>query len=551
MKLTPPAYFILHVAALVFLSLLGWENSRPRPESVPLENNELKARDGTGPSETSEFDKPHFAFLWARHFLVPGQTMVAQGLVRGMNRSGPLQLSLSGPDGTVTNVELRAAPGGEASFSIEHPTSAAATGLFTWEVRLRSVGTPVLLGAEVREPHLPRVLILQDHPAVEGGRLERWLAASGASVSTRTRISAEHYRVSAANGSPDQLPQLDLPSLSHFDILVAHESALARLTPAERQALRMAIREQGRGLLVIGPIDPEGSNSGLDLLRVRPSPAIDPAEQSRPARIQLSHAPYAPASSSRALAMNADSEPFLSVLAGEMEMPPTAQVLARDVQGRAVACVVQVGQGRVARSLVLDSWRWRQHGMPQTYANFWSTLFSAIARPLPLPDGTWSMESPSLPVVVDEPVGLFCHVPVDASLPRAEVRGLADEEARTTGIVLNLTRDPITPSRARTVYWPVHPGWHEVRLTPDSPGLSFHVQARDALPGVIAERQREMAARNPKASDTDEAQSTVSPETAHASHFTTAVWFLLFLLSAMGIWLSEVCRNGLVTRTPP
>ena len=105
-------------------------------------------------------------------------------------------------------------------------------------------------------------------------------------------------------------------------------------------------------------------------------------------------------------------------------MPSLGRWLVRDSRARTLAAALPFGRGRVARSLVADTWRWLQGGHPDDFARYWSTVLSAVARPATTARGQWNLEDDSGAIFAGEPVRISWRSEADAALPGAEVRTL-------------------------------------------------------------------------------------------------------------------------------
>jgi len=545
----------LQALAVVSLAVLGWDAFQALSDfraSVPV-NVSAGARPPL--REIVPAKGPQFTHLTADRILTPGQRLTVRGRVRDLTPASTTTLSLEGPDGTMASVELRDDGTHEAAFTLQHPTPAIAPGAFSWKLRLHPSEDPILLGVHVDDPDRPRVLLLQDHPSVEGARLQRWLAEAGSPWTARTRVSAGRYRVASLPDAAVAMERLTAPALASFDVVVAHAAALDRLPPEEHAVLDLAIRRDGLGLLVLGsqepsldePNDgPQSSTPSADPVARGPSPAGTP-----PRRSPL----VAPWIRPTGPSTNADMdtretwvglfnglrlESPASVLRAELVVPPAGQVLAQDPQGRPLVAGTSRGRGRWACSMVLDSWRWRQHGQGDDYARFWSTLLSALSRPMTATAGTWSMGNASHPVFVDQPIPLIWSGAPDTAPPAAEVQARGAAEA--PAIPLSLNRPPSEPSRGRALFWPVHPGWHAVRALPAGPTFNFYVQPPQALPGVRAQKESDDARRNSNTAATPwTADPSPSPSPTPAAWFrpmTRLTAFLLFAFSAACLWSS-------------
>ena len=546
--MSPLRHRLLLALAAVSLGMLGWDAFAPRPGIPPSTPVKAPASDPTSPGSAVPARSPQFTHLTADRVLMPGQRLTVHGRVTSLTQTNPATISLEGPDGRVASAELQDAGNHEAAFTLQHPTPAIAPGSFSWILRLNATDDPIVLGVHVSDANRPRVLLLLDHPSVEGSRLQRWLTEAGSPVTCRTRVSADRHRIASFPVNPVQLERLDAPSLASFDGVVAHANALDRLSPDEQQSLEKAIREEGLGLLILSP--QEASDDGASERTTPTTPSVNDAR--RPSTVQpvSSRSPLVspwlrqpqPAPDASVASRETRIHLFndirldspVSVLASDLVVPPAGQVLAQDPQGRPLVAGRSLGRGRWACSLVLDSWRWRQQGQDDEYARFWSTLLSALARPATASTGAWSLRTGSLPVFVDQPLSLVWSGAPESPPPSAEVRarGAKDEPA----VALNLNPDPAEPSQARVAFWPMHPGWHTVRALPSGPTFDFYVQPSHALPGVRAQRQRDATQRTLGLTANNPAvQPTIEPASGHRP-WTRWMSFLAFIFSVACLW---------------
>ena len=541
---------LLQVLAAVSLGVLGWDAFQPRPDA-PTSAAVNAPVDAPQPlHEAAPARSPQFTHLTADRILLPGQHLTVRGRVRDLTPDSPATISIEGPDGTMASAELRDDGTHEAHFTLQHPTPAIAPGSLSWKLRLNPSDDPVVLGVHISDFDRPRVLLLQDHPSVEGARLQRWLTEAGSPVTTRTRVSAGRYRVASSPSASVELERLDAPAFESFDVVIAHASALDRLSPEEHESLDHALRQDGIGLLVLGPHEAShdaatdepppstprsvGAASGRSPLvspwirQPNPSnPSTDASVSRRETRIHLFNG------------LRLDSP--VTVPAEELVVPSAGQALAQDPQGRPIVAVGSLGRGRWACSMVLDSWRWRQHGHEDDYAHFWSTLLSTLARPLTASAGVWSVGDASLPVFVDQPLSLVWSGALDTPPPTAEVRArrAPDEPA----IPLSLSRHPVEPSQGRAVFWPVHPGWHTIRALPAGPTFDFYVQPSHALPGVRARQQRDVAQRTSGETAPPRALDPAPNSTSGFRGWIRRMGFLAFVFSAACLWIQRGGRS--------
>ncbi len=472
---------------------------------------------------TSATQSPALVTVVAPRRLTVGQRMRVEGRVRGAMPGETVTLSLEGPDGSKRSSDARFDPDGDARFSVVSETAAAAPGAFEWKLRVGTTGDPLVIGAVVTTPELPRVLMLQPFPSVEGARLQRWLTEAGAAVITRTRVSADHVRFTTANGAPAEFTQLNSSTFAAIDLVIARDPALIELDANERTALEAAVRELGIGVLVIG--DPAGVSAGQVLapwqLRM-----LEPTDEQevRMTRLRLRD--------------GVEITELAPVIPAELDAPPGTRWLARDPQERTMVTAVQRGRGWVARSLVTDTWRWLQQGQNESYATFWSHVLSSLARRAP-GTGHWTLEHGGEQIFADDPVQLTLISPSTTELNAAEVRIVSDPSSPS--VRLNLARDRTDGGRSIARYWPSRTGWHEVRALPDGPTLSVHVQPKNVLPKLEAERRRQATARlvEGAAPVIAEPENTRVENVAAKSGVAAYLWFAVFTASASLVWWAQ------------
>lgn len=540
---------LLQALAVACLGVLGWDALRPRtddpasfPVNAPPSLPPSPQNAGTGAT-------PRFTHLATDRILVRGQRLVVHGRVQGLNPAQPATLSLEGPDGSMATAELQEDGSGGSTFSLQHPCTAPAPGSFSWTLRLDPFGDTAVLGVHVAEADPPRVLLLQDHPTVEGARLHRWLRDARSPVTLRTRVSADRYRVASSHAAAGIQERLDARTLASFDIVVAHAAAIDRLSPEEHQILDHAVKREGIGLLILDSSQPSdfgpGENSPSPAQATSPADATPQPNRERPGKSPLvspwlrksAPATYATEGSRETrieLANGFRLESPVAVLTEELRIPPDGLVLARDPQGRPLVAQASLGRGRWAYSIVLDTWRWRQHGHPDDHARFWSALLSAVARPAPAASASWSLAEASQPFFVDHRITLNWSGAPDTRPPPAEIR--AHGPPAHPAIPLNLDPLPSEPSQGRATYWPEVPGWHQVRALPTGPTLDFYVQPSQALPGIRAQRGSDTARQPPGPANMPnpvERPSTAAPEPGRWIRLTS---FLAFVSSAACLW---------------
>lgn len=472
-----------------------------------------------------ELPAPAFVAISAPAHVRVGQRVTVQGAVAGMAPGG-VRLTLQSPDGTLESVELKpAATALSRPFSIVS-SPARTVGEFEWQLRLEPGGEIVPLGVSVQPPRTPRVLLLQASPNPELSRLQRWLIAAHCPVTTRTRVSSDRFRFSATPESLAEFSALEASVLKPFDLVVTTEAALAELRPDEQQALSLAVRDEGLGLLVLGGVDPRAVKSPLVAFRLEEF--TEPAGDERRLMRML----------------GTDGNEFaewITLAAPNLNSPPLARRLVQDSQGRTLVAAARTGRGWLARSTLIDTWRWEQAGHKEAFSAYWAGLLSAVARPEQATEGHWSLQTPDQLRLVHEAVNLTWHGPAGKVPTAVQIRS----SERRQELTVPVTKDPSGTGFASTRYWPASPGWHYVQSELEGAVLAFHVQVADALPALRTERRRTTtAALAAAAPEVGEAAKPDSNENLHVSGSTSYpnigyVALACFLACMTVIWYRE------------
>ncbi len=449
-----------------------------------------------------------------------GQRLTVQGAITGLGPEGA-RLTLESPDGSLESIHVAGAEEGSAPFSITSlPTRTA--GEFEWQLRLEPGGERLPLGVSVKAPPPPRVLVIQASPHPELARLLRWLTAANSPVTSRTRVSAERFRFMAAHGSVSDFALLDDAVLKSFDLVVTTESAVAELKADEQRAVVNAVRNTGLGLLVVGGPDSKAVDSPL---LPWPLPATADAEEDRRLlRLQL--------------ADGTEIAEWTTLAAPELKVLPLTRKLVQDSSGRLLAAAIRDGHGWLARSVVLDAWRWEQAGHAEAFSLYWAGVVNAVARSLAADAGRWSLNAPNDPRFVHESIDLIWNGAANDIPLKAQA---IFDEARER-ITLPVTTAALAPGMGRARYWPTSPGWHYVHSPGrEGPALAFFVQGPDTLAGLrVARRHAATAALIDGAKQTA-AKVGAGAEGPRAGWYSQIAYvaFAVFLTSMSVIWFHE------------
>ncbi len=444
-----------------------------------------------------------------------GQAMPVQGHL-SVDEAPPVRwpytLYLEGPGGPVDSIAVSAP--GTTAFSLEAVPRQA--GRYHHRLVLTDAPGDTLavapFGVSIRDPSLPRVLVLQGAPRFETRHLKDWLAAEGGRLAIRSAVSRDRFRTEFINQPERDLSRLTPAVLRAFDVILLDGSTLAALAASERRALQVAVEEEGLGLLFGSDyFDNQANTRFFQRFTGR---LLDEAEGRR---VQLRWA-------GRSMASSIPVGPYVISPAWGVEP------LMQDEAGRTVAAMRQQGMGRMGVSLASETYRWVLEGSAAQHAAYWSYLLAALARPSEA--DRWAVGVPG-PVFRDAPVPLRLHT------RNAVPRGLVFTTEAVPDTV-SLAQDPIEPMRWQGTYWPRDTGWHRV-VTASSEASSeasywFYVHAPSSWqPLQAAQKTRAMQ----QAATASSTASQASERTAPSRRVPLPLWwfFLPFLVSCAGLWL--------------
>jgi hypothetical protein len=387
---------------------------------------------------------------WQRQ-LVPGAELLVQGSVSAL--AAPAALSLLDPGGAAAD-SAGLQPGAEASFELR--AAVRGEGRFEYRLELRDAAGALLtseaLGVAAVAPEGPRILWIEGAPSFESKHIKDW-AARGGALTVRSRVSRDRRRTELLNLREQDLDVLDAALLEGFDLLVTDGRALEQLGEREREAVREAV-EGGLGLLVRA--------DELALAGGEPFPGSGfflpfetlPMGQLDESRVRPVFGGLKPGTAAE-----------LPIVPLEIRPGWASSALATDAQGRLLAAVRPSGRGRVALTLLAETWRWVLEGNGRLHAAWWAHVVAETARRAA--SGGWSLRPG--PVLLDAPVELGLETP--RALPDAVV-----DEPSGRLVRLALAQQAGDPQRWVGSFWPREAGWHRVAAAGGGPQLWFLAQ---------------------------------------------------------------------------
>ena len=444
--------------------------------------------------------------------VAPGARFEVGGQLSGVPGA---TVELIDPAGRVTDTQ-KAADDGRFVLS----GTARSAGLATFVVRVRDAGRRVVEHADVpvraEAQAAPRLLIMAGAPGPEVKYLRRWATDAGFSVTVQA---------SAGGGVAlgDAPVAINGATLRRFDVAVIDDRSWAGLgggrgevIAAVRGGLGLVLRSGGPGDGAMAQWRSLGFTvGGGEALTPIALPASTDADLARTRR--GIPAPDAVAD----LDIDEEFLPEISRLAAAPGGEGTVPLLS-DAGGATLSAWRAIGQGRVAVFTGIDSFGLTLTGRNDLYGDWWSTILSAVSRPV-----AGVAPAFSGPAWVGDRVAL-CGLSADARVERpdgspATVR-VASGAAGCAG------------------FWPAKPGWHLLRTSVPEVGEQvwpFFVQPADRLVGVRAARDRDATLMLRNASPAP-ADATIQGPEIPGSPWP---WFIAWLAVSTALWWLE--RSGL------
>jgi hypothetical protein len=320
------------------------------------------------------------------------------------------------------------------------------------------------LAVEVAAPEALQVLVLEGAPTFETRYLKTWLARGGTGLTIRSTVSRDRARFEFVNRKTTDLSilsALSVPILGSLDVVVTDARSLAALSSAERALLLGAIRNQGLGLLLVPDPAQDGAGFLAEARGLGFRTEGTAEEEERTVRLSWP-------------GRSVPSQVPVPSLPGELGPRFAVSDVVRDPVGRVLAQVALYGAGRIGVTLVSEPSRWVLSGDHRAFAEYWSALLGAVARP-PQSRGRLEVES-GIPPRVDQPLRVRWSGTALGWLRVVDPAGAVDS--------IPLTRDPRDSTQALGVLWPRRNGWH--RLGSADAARWIHVEPGSSWGGTEA-----------------------------------------------------------------
>ncbi|KPM32668.1 Hypothetical protein I595_1094 [Croceitalea dokdonensis DOKDO 023] len=281
--------------------------------------------------------------------LVAGDTLSLSGYYQNTGRNSTLVLT----DGTGTALDsIVVHQAKKTGFQLKTVTKTA--GNFVYRL-LEKNGTGEVLRQEpipfrVHEPEKMRVVILNEFPSFETKYLKNFLAEEGHEVMVRSQITNKKYKFEYLNTSQMPLYRLTEEVLANVDILLVDTETFLGFSRSTKGILDHAVK------------------NGLGLF-LQPSERLLTASSNHLSQM-LSK-------------VNGPKSATMGLLGSKVEKYPFTigrPTQATEMQIGTYGVVFQQGQGRMATTILRNTFQLKLKGESDTYRQIWTSLLESVAK---------------------------------------------------------------------------------------------------------------------------------------------------------------------------
>ena len=480
-----------------------YQDSRPLKsyyELRELEGNiEFIAGEGLPRHALALLEKKNFTFLPGKQptgivDLTSPKQMIRnrQSRISGTfrNASGEHSIFLLGPGGKEDSVTIT--NNGTTPFTLSFTPRQAGKLLYTLSVK-DSQGNS-------QEGNLPiivnnfsplRVPVVLSYPTFESTFLKNFIISRGNKLVLRSQLSRNNYGYEYVNHEPLKFSTLTKNTLDEFDLLIADQATLQKLSNLESSILKQSIRH-GLGLLAIYDGAPkEKAENNFFPFRTISVKADTTTVSEGPKKYTLPALPF----------RVVNETPLQTVLRNESGI----------LSGYTLS-----GKGKIGFQLTQQTYRLMLAGDTIAYGDLWSPLLERIARP----------HDQSVAVEFANPFPYYVDEPLDIKLISSE-----DSPALLTDSVsIPIREDVWVDDVWHATLWPSTPGWHTLQI--DGRPIEYYVAKAGEWRSMAIENQM-------KDNDLvwDKGHSDIKKATDQRR--IPPVWFYaVFLIAAGFLWLA-------------
>lgn len=447
---------------------------------------------------------------------------------------------------------------------IEVSSRPRVSGLHTYKLQLLDANDDIvsteLIPVEVTKIANAKILIMQSSPSFETKQMQNWAAESGALVVLNSIVSKDinfsrltNIDLESREFYKNIEPSLGL--LDKFDLLVLDPRRYLSFTSKQKKTIASSIKN-GLGVILLADsslIKSRGLFSNL----VPEVLSINALKQTTKSLVYFLNNENDRADSTL-LVSNLPVSLTASSIGIELATKDTSKIsslayydfnrILENKNGELLLASYSLGLGKVAVSIVKDTYQWISNGEKETHGQYWQVLVKEVARRKDR-DISWFTEvninnktANSLSHVNKKNV-LCIRSNTNRQINKfATVRPLSKEKTKQR-ILLN--RSPVVADKFCASYWPTHHGWQKLELFgPDKDEsvkfetLYFYVHKNDAWSADQSNRRiRSTLIYKDLINNRDE----IEEQPFASSYQSIDPWFLwgLIIFSMSFVWIEN------------
>lgn len=446
--------------------------------------------------------------VWQQQLKV-GQFQLVSGLLQAQSPQSLYTISLFDPtDRVIETVNLRA--GEPFSFSFVPK----GVGEWRYPIRVQERGAEEIIADEsvafaVGYSSKPRILVNQSAPLFETRHLKNWATEHGVRMTITSKISrsksiSQHLNYSSENQHLIKDP-LAQGKLGLYDFMVIDGRAFMALSEDAKRYLNIAVNE-GLGLLILADADL------MEAVRSKKMPTTAGFNlRLSNQKIDRIAVPIWP---------NSIIQQPIKVFNANFSEQDSAPLIT-DENGRALVMSKGVGLGKLALSLMPNTYQWKTAGMAQTYSHYWQFMLSRLGRNNNKQQ--WQ-HTDKVAYPLDQQQLCFRGVnPVEGQLIHT-----------STKQIQNLTFTPqwLEQDKYCAAYWGLTSGWYQINPN-DSELPGFRQYIYPASNWKAWQQQDKMTATKAKVGNLDLEPVVIERPVA-------TIWYwLVLILSLTCLWIER------------
>lgn len=281
---------------------------------------------------------------------------------------------------------------------------------------------------EVVQPKTFCILMLAAFPDFENKFLKEWLSQNGYSITFRTRISKDKFEKEFVNISPVALDRITPFVLDKFDVIIADDAELTKISKVELATIQAQVQNKGLGLIIkadssINPSSFYAKNFSIN---------VNKPNQKNDAPLHFKDS-------------SSVTQKLIIDHSADIHSRPGIESLIMDERSSIFAANTIYGVGKIILTTLTNTYSLILSGNQESYNAAWSLLLNRSVEKYDLKE---SMSiSPALPKV-NEPAQLIIN---NANSGTSHAQAGEDE--------IYLRQDKFLPFLYTGTYWRAETGW--------------------------------------------------------------------------------------------